>query len=197
MLPGTNRLAITALVGSIVGLIGFGSLLGLILGFFALREIKQQPQKGRELAILAMVIGGITGVIGLAILPSYLEESRREKKAGAETVVADELDKGDCILTLDESASVRYLPVVPCAQPHVAEVYDISTMPDGSYPGEEAVQKEGELRCDGAIRLYPKEKTGHVGITFLYPDAVTWYGNKNITCIAVEQNGTSTTSIIG
>ena len=60
----TNTLAIVALVISIVA----QAQVGLVLGIFALVQIKKTHERGRGLAIAAVVIGAISTVVLIAVL---------------------------------------------------------------------------------------------------------------------------------
>ncbi len=63
---GNNGLAIASLVLSIVGVCcGIGSILGIILGFVALNQIKKTGQPGEGLAKAGIIIGFITLAIGI------------------------------------------------------------------------------------------------------------------------------------
>ena len=57
--PGTNGLAIAALVVSIVGgcVYGVGAIVGIILGVVALGQIKRSGEQGRGLAIAGIALG--------------------------------------------------------------------------------------------------------------------------------------------
>jgi hypothetical protein len=61
-LSGINKLAVASLVCSLFVFSGIGTLLGIIFGHTALREIAGQPQDGRGLAIAGLVIGYLTVV---------------------------------------------------------------------------------------------------------------------------------------
>ena len=60
----TNGLAITSLVLGILWLFWVGSLVGLILGLVALKQIKSRNQRGRGIAIAGVVLG----MLGLVLL---------------------------------------------------------------------------------------------------------------------------------
>jgi uncharacterized protein DUF4190 len=68
--PGSNGLAIAAMVVSFAGLItcGIGALVGLILGVVALNQIKQTGQEGRSMALTAIWVGAITMTLTLAYI---------------------------------------------------------------------------------------------------------------------------------
>jgi Domain of unknown function (DUF4190) len=68
----TNGMAIGALVCSLVAfpafLLCFGfalSVLGIVLGIIALNQVKQSHQKGKDLAIAAIALGGVGLLVGL------------------------------------------------------------------------------------------------------------------------------------
>ncbi|QXQ14127.1 DUF4190 domain-containing protein [Skermania piniformis] len=54
-------MAIASFIASCVGLVtcGLGSIIGVVLGFVAWRQIQQTGQGGRGLAIAGLVIGGV------------------------------------------------------------------------------------------------------------------------------------------
>lgn len=59
-------MAIASLVCSVFGLLcGIGSLVGVVLGFVALGQIKTTGQQGRGLAIAGIAVGGVFFVIGV------------------------------------------------------------------------------------------------------------------------------------
>ncbi|WP_043646703.1 DUF4190 domain-containing protein [Nocardia thailandica] len=58
---GTNGLAIGSLVASLIGgCTCVGSIVGIVLGFMAMNQIKERGGEGKGLAIAGIVIGGIT-----------------------------------------------------------------------------------------------------------------------------------------
>jgi Domain of unknown function (DUF4190) len=67
--PGTNTMAVTSLVTSIVGFApyfgGILSIVGIVLGAVALNQIKETPQDGYGLAVAGIVVGVATLIIGL------------------------------------------------------------------------------------------------------------------------------------
>jgi hypothetical protein len=72
--PATNGMAIGSLVSSLVGIPAYlmclpfvGSIVGVILGVVALSQIRDRHQKGREMAIAGIAIGGVC-LVGAVIL---------------------------------------------------------------------------------------------------------------------------------
>ncbi|MEF2976881.1 DUF4190 domain-containing protein [Subtercola sp. YIM 133946] len=62
--PRTNVLAIVSLVVSIVGF----TIIGIVLGFVALSQIKRTGESGRGLALAGIVIGFIELIIGIILV---------------------------------------------------------------------------------------------------------------------------------
>lgn len=61
----TNQLALWALIVA-PGLLGLlCSAVGILLGFVALRQIKERGEDGREMAIAAIVVGAVASLIHL------------------------------------------------------------------------------------------------------------------------------------
>jgi hypothetical protein len=55
----TNSLAIASLVLGILWVFWLGSVASLVLGLIALKQIKENPEKGRGLAMTGVAISGI------------------------------------------------------------------------------------------------------------------------------------------
>jgi hypothetical protein len=76
--PVTNGMAIGSLVSSLVGIPAYfmclpfvGSVIGVILGIVALSQIKNRHQKGKEMAIAGIAIGGVCLLGALIVLLIY------------------------------------------------------------------------------------------------------------------------------
>lgn len=87
--PGTNGLAITSFVLSLLTLCGVGSLLGVIFGHVSLRQIKREHQRGRGLAIAGLVLGylGMAGIVVLVIALATSSTDDTGVTAGSPTTI--------------------------------------------------------------------------------------------------------------
>jgi hypothetical protein len=67
---GTNGMSIASLVLGIIWIYGLGSILALVFGYVALRQIKERNEGGRGMAIAGIVLGwvGIGGAILITVL---------------------------------------------------------------------------------------------------------------------------------
>ena len=109
---------------------------------------------------------------------------------GAEMVSFDELAVGDCIPLVeydDEATEIFEVPVVPCDQPHTDEVFYKYDLPDGEYPGDDAIY---ELAWEGCREQFE----GFVGLSYeeseldIYPYSPTqasWsrWKDRTVHCI--------------
>src|SRR4051794_8935911 len=62
----TNRLAVWALVLAVLTLGGIGSVLGIVLGAKARRQVGDTGERGSGLALAAIVVGVITLLVAIA-----------------------------------------------------------------------------------------------------------------------------------
>ncbi|GIF39077.1 putative secreted protein with PEP-CTERM sorting signal [Actinoplanes xinjiangensis] len=195
---GPNGLAIGALVASICGGPGLGTLLGFALGIPALVQIRRRRQQGFGLAVAALVISGITLVIGVVAVTGFILDEMRDRVAGIEDTGTTELEAGDCISSLDDSSRVHDMPVVPCTRPHKAEVYHVFQFPAGAYPGQTVVEEQSDERCATAFEPYDTPENEDLEIYYLFPEDETgWEQDRSVLCIASAPLEPRTRSLVG
>ena len=74
--PSTNGFAIASIVCAVAWFMWFGSVLGVVFGHVALRQIKAggRVQRGRALAIAGLVLGYLSlALFGVAMIAALLE----------------------------------------------------------------------------------------------------------------------------
>ena len=104
------------------------------------------------------------------------------------------LQVGDCFDLIEES--LTDVQVIPCAEGHTFEVFFTGDMPDGEYPGDDAVTSFAEDQCVPAFEDY-------VGISFQEsvwyatqagPDETSWAGGqRTVMCVLHNQSATAVT----
>lgn len=125
----------------------------------------------RVVALGAVVVLGSAGLAG----------------CGSRTVL--ELDVGDCLRSSDLRAEAAVQVAVDCSEPHDAEIYAATEMPDGEYPGIEAIRAAADDFCLPRFEDF-------VGLPYLaseldvYPllpseDGWTSAGDREILCVVV------------
>jgi hypothetical protein len=62
----TNTLAIVSLVAACIGLFcGIGSIVGIVLGFIARKQIRQTGENGDGIALAGIIVGGISLLLNI------------------------------------------------------------------------------------------------------------------------------------
>ncbi|MEV7544604.1 DUF4190 domain-containing protein [Streptomyces sp. NPDC089915] len=211
----TNTLAVVAFVMSIVCAI---PTVPLILGIVALSQSRRNGEKGRGLAIAAIVIHSLTltfyaVAIVLGLTSAFDEGTRPHRDTQGQVTTpgsskVEDIRKGDCFNTDDDLAKTRQgdgtqarlsVRTVPCEQPHEGEAYAVFALDDGVFPGADKVVQLSEEKCAGPAL------TGYVGdaaklpknleVFYYYPQASSWtLGDRTVTCFLGSSGGTSTGS---
>jgi hypothetical protein len=195
---GTDGFAIAGFVLSIVGFI----LLSVIFCVLALRRIKRSGKGGRGLAIAGLVISAVWVLVWAAIVAALLSLSPSRDEATGEVtesgvVTLQDLEIGDCVESVSEGRA-RGVTVLPCADPHQAEVVASFDLTGSDYPGETEITAQAEAGCTKAL---PKTVTDQADEThqlmFVYPLAADWkLGGREVLCIIAADGPTMTGSFM-
>lgn len=99
------------------------------------------------------------------------------------------LEVGDCILDFDEAAT--WFTMVPCGEPHNAEVFIDFEYPDDPFPGDETIDADADDLCFGTafedyVGLpYPESSVFSLRSR---PSVETWeLGDRTINCILTDE----------
>ena len=180
----TSGFAIASLVFGIIG----GIFLSVIFGIVALRRIRTRHLKGRGLAIAGLVLSGLwTLLIAVVVIVALATDAERDpsgrvREAGTESVF--DLRVGDCVNDLEETTAEVTVEVVPCSQPHDAEVISSFELPGGDYPGEDSIFRVADRRCSRELDAV----TGAQGaeVFYFYPTEQSWgTGDRQVNCVAL------------
>ncbi|MEX8057278.1 septum formation family protein [Microbacterium sp. 16-032] len=204
----TNGISILAIILGFVFPVG-----GIIAGAVALAQIKRTGEKGRGLAITGIVAGAvisvlaIIAVIGLVIfsiavgsqasssdpfdIPDYPQD-------GGVTVGPSEAAPGDGdTYTLPVGACLDNVPggfisssnLVDCAVPHTYEVFSSFLLPEGTFPGDDAIATAAQEGCDAAFPSFvgiPFDQSA-LNYQFVAPTEDTWAGgDREISCLLYD-----------
>jgi hypothetical protein len=181
----------------------FVPILGVILGFVSLSQIKKTGEKGRGLAIGAIVISGVWLLACVAVIifafvlaenvPSTANNPLVPGPSGSAgtqggNVRVDNLKVGQCLNGLGSaSAAPTTLPVVACTASHEGEVVATFNLTGSAFPGDSAVEKQAEDKCFAELETYsPSTKDDQtIGIYYLHPSRLSWgAGDRKVICIA-------------
>jgi hypothetical protein len=180
----TSGFAIASLVFGIIGWI----LFSVIFGIVALRRIRTRNLKGRGLAIAGLVLSGLWAlVIAVGVIVAVATDAERDpagrvSEGGTESVF--DLRVGDCVNDVEETTMELSVEVVPCSQPHDAELISSFEFPAGDYPGEDRIFRLADRRCSRELDAVADGQ----GLEpfYYYPTERSWSsGDRQVNCIAL------------
>jgi hypothetical protein len=204
---GTSRkMAGWALGLSLVFCIPFGFLVAIGLAITVLVRSRGGGDHGKGMAIAALIISGLIIIANVVyvvvILFAGVDTTDRDSEGNVidgGTVTLDRLRVGDCFnepnfedLPADgsqgeASASVE---VVPCREPHQAEVYHSLEVTGDDFPGESAIDRQA-AECVPEFKEYVGKPYGRsrLEITLYYPTSSSWrLGDRTVLCNLVERD---------
>ena len=202
--PARNGLAIAALCCGIAAFIPLLGVVAIVLGVVALHQLRSGFQRGRGMAIGGIVLGALatlawTAFIVVAIATGLTAEPERSASGqvtAQSQVFVDKLEAGDCF-SGGRTDEIDLVTIIPCASPHESQVVAIVQLPDGPYPGEDAVTAQAEQDCtDKADPLLTDKAYEDLAPSYVYPDADTWRGDRSVLCLVEAPSGTTTGSAL-
>lgn len=129
----------------------FAGVLGIVFGLIGRSQTRRTGQKGETMATVGAVLGAcwLLLVIGAGV---WSVATTAERSADGTVVESGDesafsLEVGDCLRDAAEGVELSEVPLVPCDQPHDGEVYASFELPDGEYPGDDAVFTAAEEGC--------------------------------------------------
>jgi hypothetical protein len=201
-------------------LAGILGVIGLILGFVGRGRAKRGEATNGTMALWGIITSAVAVVVSIAILIAW-EDLRVEFRAGPENTGSpdetpaptqaqetaapgagevDVLDLrvGDCLADSPTGGEevIFTVETVPCSEPHSGEIYAVVTLPEGDFPGDEAVVAQAEESCTAEFESFvglPYEESV-LYFTYLHPsDEQSWIaGNHLVTCSVFDPAGDTT-----
>jgi hypothetical protein len=201
-----NKLAVAAMVTGLLGCLG---VLGAVLGFGALRQIRTTGQRGRSQAI-----GGITAsvfwcVLGFAMAMSDMAHEREPPPVAGDGVSAPlpstapgmrqwyQLKAGDCLDTPREEL-VTAVTLIDCDKAHNTEITYRSDLSISAWPGQQALEKKATKICGRGTELLRRHPAPRpVDQWFVQPDEDAWNsGIRMVLCLVTAQDGALKRSVL-
>lgn len=193
--PPTDGFAIASLVTALVGL----GLVAVGLGIAALVRIGRNGSRGRGLAIAGIVIGAVGAVVVIVLGAVAVTAVLGSRPLAADVdspreVRARQLVTGNCLDPLPDDGEVDTVRVVPCADPHAAQVisqYEFGS--DAVWPGQAAADRRVATAC----QISPAEtEAGLTAVTWA-PTEQSWEnGDRTGLCLLRRADGTPLTETL-
>ncbi|WP_369146297.1 DUF4190 domain-containing protein [Streptomyces sp. R44] len=191
----TNGLAVGSLVSGIVCCL---PPLGLILGLFALPQIKKKDQTGKGLAIAGMVLSALSSlllVVGLVTggIGSAWTDFKKGMDEAASARSTFALRTGQCFNGDGKlEADTTDVTVVDCARPHDGEVTgDFKVTGFDKWPGDDALDDLAGARCETVNAGYAMDTWAvpdGVWVYYYLPSRESWRGgDRMVTCVYAHE----------
>jgi putative regulator of septum formation len=189
--PPVDGFAVTALITGLFGAFLFSG----IFGFVSLGRIRRGERRGRGLVFTGWALCAIWLICGVGY--AAMQIGLQPQRAPSGTITASgkvapmELRNGDCVkVPVDraEGSVILSLDVVPCAQPHNAQVFDTITLDGDAYPGESATTQLALEACEPKAYDYlgDNEVDGLRLLTFAPPEAGWKKGERAARCLLYD-----------
>jgi hypothetical protein len=152
--------------------------------------------RGRAEIVLRVIaaLATVTLLVGAAIGGRYWLDTRPlGTVTHAMTVHAGRVTTGHCIQTLPQDGTVASVRLVPCDQPHAAEVVGSLDLPGTSWPGSAQVADQLVAWCEMDAT---QQGLGLLPVVW-GPSARGWaQGDRSGLCLAWSPTGTMTGSFV-
>ncbi|MEP7762809.1 septum formation family protein [Sanguibacter sp. 25GB23B1] len=105
----------------------------------------------RSLGVVVALAAALA-LSGCSAVDDIMGSDEPERDDSGEIVEATEADVfsvlvGDCVNSADLFGMVETIPTIPCGEPHDSEAYAVTEMPEGDYPGTDAVDTAADEFC--------------------------------------------------
>lgn len=158
---GTNGWAVAAFILGILG----GTILSVIFAVAALVQMRGRHQRGRGLAIAALVISAVW----IAVITSVIAYGVSTQ---GKSVRAADLKTGDCVKDAYDDQLPTWVKRVRCDRPHRGEVFAVLTRP-------------GATAADCGSQFFGYAPNSPEGPVF----RVAWAnGGGSIVCVAMSKH---------
>lgn len=159
--PQSKALGGWALGLAIAFCLPFATLVSVVLAIVTLVQSRDGRDRGRGMAIAALVIDGVVlvaivavlVVIGVASIPTSPERDSQGRVTERHEISTFDIREGDCVddpalmAAGGDQIEVAQAQAVPCGQAHDLEAYRVFDLQGDAYPGRRAVVRRATLGC--------------------------------------------------
>ncbi|MEV6104096.1 DUF4190 domain-containing protein [Streptomyces sp. NPDC051940] len=183
--PPLSRRALAALFAGLLPV-----PVGVFLGWSALNRIRREGERGRPLAIAAILVSAAS-FVGWFVLPGALSAVEDSAHSEERVAVPVELGQGDCFTFGTGTDRDRSrMNKRACDEGHDGEVIGVFVLhgaDDGdSYPGQDAIKRRAEEECAEFDRSYAHDGRAlaeGLQVGWLFPAKENWFaGQRKVIC---------------
>ena len=131
-------------------------------------------------------------LIGCSSDPERDEETGELAESGDVDVF--DLEVGDCLGEETGDGEIESLEAAPCSEPHSEEIFAALTVPDGDYPGQDALDAEAEGCLEEFAEFVgmPYEQSV-LEINYMTPTEESWsMGDRELLCTVYDPDADTT-----
>ncbi len=169
-------------------------------------ENMDTARNARKLATTILGAGALlVALTGCSVLQSLVEPEPVRDETG-EVVEGGQgdaftLSVGDCLSEAASEGEVTAVPIVPCSEPHDAEIYHDFQLEGTEYPGDEEITRLADEGCIGAFEDFvglPYDAST-LEVTYYTPTENSWneVDDRLVSCLIVDPAGQTTDSLEG
>jgi len=158
----------------------------------------------RPVAGAALVSAALLALAGCSLIGGASDPERDDSG----TIVASDDDAdvfalrvGDCMASTDEATEVQTVPTRPCTELHDSEIFASTTLPDGDFPGDDAVTATADDFCYGQFQTFVgmAYEQSVLELSYFMPSKESWdgMGDREVLCILVDPAGGVTGTMQG
>lgn len=114
-------------------------------------------------------------------------------------VLPQDLEVGECV-DVPDGELVLAVPVVECSSQHDAEVFAVTQLEDGPFPGKRGVMRQVARFCLPKFEEFagePYRRNRGLDLFLFYPMKATWEDDRGVTCLAMDPEGPTTDTLLG
>jgi Septum formation len=156
------------------------------------------PRRRRSLAAILIVGFAVICLIGLGAFATVLLLHGRTHARPPALPSVFQLRMGDCVNSGRDGISSP--TVVPCGQPHDAEIYARFALAGHGWPGKAAIGAQARRGCTARLGSYlnPQLATTVLAESYVFPDQGAWNaGERTVICEIRSTTGKLTGSVRG
>jgi hypothetical protein len=145
--------------------------------------------RARNAAVAAVAA---LALFGCSSTPERDEETGELVETGDVDVV--DLEVGDCLGEATGEGEIESLEAGPCSEPHAKEIFAALTVPDGDYPGQDALDAEAEGCLEDFAEFVGMPYDESVlEINYMTPTEESWStGDRELLCTVHDPDAETT-----
>ncbi len=174
---------ITSAIAVVVSIIGAVVLVGL----FA--NLDEELSVGTDNTASPAAENTVTPPVETSA-PATDEETAPTVPTVPEEVDVYKLEVGDCMVQVPEG-DVLTVPVVPCSEPHGEEIFAAVSLPEGDFPGDDAILAQADEFCFGEFENFVglSYEESVLDFTYFHPNEESWLDGDRVVLCAIYDPG--------